>query len=300
MSDPNLLLCVGAAKAGTSWLYRVLHDHPDCKIRAVKEAHYWDTFDDVERASFLSSFETQLAGFHEARHAAKENGLGWKVRNMDRQIKDMSGLIAVLDGDRTGDVAYSEWLLEGVEDQHLLVADITPSYAVLDDALMERMAKLTSTSKVLFLIRDPLARLWSHVRMQAKRNKNKKWTFEEKANNILWRVIRKGQEAHIVARGNYQLIIERLRRFIPADRLMVAFTETMFTPAGMAKICEFLGIAPVEFDAKTKVHEGAKAQIRSDLLPKAQAFLRDQYEWVAANVGPLPQTWQDNLVRAQA
>lgn len=297
MSDPNLLYCVGATKAGTSWLYTVLHNHPDCKIRAVKEAHYWDTFDADERAKFLNGFATQLSGFHAARAEAKEGGHGWKVRNMDRQIKDMAGLIEVVGGDRTFDAGYVEWLLQGVEPQHKLVADITPAYAILEGETLERMANLTSTTKVLFLIRDPLARLWSHIRMQAKRGNQNRWSFEEKANNILWRVINKGQEGHIMERGDYRTIIERLRQYIPAGRLMIAFTETMFTPEGMAKICAFLGISSVETAPETKVHEGAKALIRDDLAPVARAFLKDQYDWVAENVGPLPLAWQDNLVR---
>ena len=46
-----MLYCVGATKAGTSWLYRALHDHPGCAVRAVKEMHYWDTFDAEVRNS---------------------------------------------------------------------------------------------------------------------------------------------------------------------------------------------------------------------------------------------------------
>ena len=34
MADPTLLICVGATKAGTSWMYRYLHDHEEmfCEI----------------------------------------------------------------------------------------------------------------------------------------------------------------------------------------------------------------------------------------------------------------------------
>ena len=43
MADPNLLICVGATKAGTSWLYRYLHDHEECHVRAAKECRYFLT-----------------------------------------------------------------------------------------------------------------------------------------------------------------------------------------------------------------------------------------------------------------
>jgi hypothetical protein len=35
-------LCVGAQKAGTSWLYRQLEPHPDFWMPPVKELHYFD------------------------------------------------------------------------------------------------------------------------------------------------------------------------------------------------------------------------------------------------------------------
>ena len=44
MADPTLLICVGATKAGTSWMYRYLHDHEECFARSVKECHYFSTF----------------------------------------------------------------------------------------------------------------------------------------------------------------------------------------------------------------------------------------------------------------
>ena len=44
MADPTLLICVGATKAGTSWMYRYLHDHEACYVRSVKECHYFSMF----------------------------------------------------------------------------------------------------------------------------------------------------------------------------------------------------------------------------------------------------------------
>ena len=38
----NLFVCVGAQKAGTTWLARVLEDHPEIFMTPVKEIHYFD------------------------------------------------------------------------------------------------------------------------------------------------------------------------------------------------------------------------------------------------------------------
>ena len=38
-------LCIGAAKAGTDWLFEQLSAHPDCHFRSIKELHYFDALE---------------------------------------------------------------------------------------------------------------------------------------------------------------------------------------------------------------------------------------------------------------
>ena len=298
MSGPTLLFGVGATKAGTSWLYTYLHDHPECAMPAVKEAHYWDTFDPVERAKQIDAFEAQRARFEAIRDEAEANQQGWKVRNMTRQIDELAALIDVVGSDRTGDAHYAAWL-SGRGERPRLVGDITPSYALLPEARLRRMTALSPASKVIYLMRDPISRLWSHVRMQARRKLPQGRDFATKANNTLWRVINKGAERHLTERGDYAGAVTRLRDAVPAGRLMIVFMEQMLTPEGLARICDFLGLT-YKAAKPVPVHEGEAAEIRDDLRPKVAAYLQDQYDWVAANVGPLPDQWRDNLQRAYA
>ncbi len=298
MPDPAILYCVGATKAGTSWFYRLLHDHPDCALPAVKEAHYWDTFAAADRAKQLAAFDLRLQELRAARAEAAAADRGWQIRNLDRRIADMTGLIAVLAGDRRDDAAYLDWLTQG-RGTARLYADMTPNYATLPDAQLQRMVTASPLTKVIYLIRDPLDRLWSHIRMQAHRQRQSHEIYEKKANNILFRMLNRGQETHILARGDYAGVIEKLRRVVPADRLMVAFAETLLTPEGLARVCAFLGIAPVDVPAQA-VHDGRPVLMLEKLRPRAQKLVFEQYDWVARNVGPLPQNWQDNCVRMTA
>ena len=289
-----ILYGVGATKAGTSWLYRALHDHPDCALKAVKELHYWDTFEPEVRGRQVAALEARLAGYEAQRAEALAADRGWQVTNMDRRIADLSGLLDVLTGDRAGDAGYLRYLSPGAA----LVADMTPGYSVLDTVTFARMAQ-APRALFVFLIRDPFARLWSHVRMQAERQKQPHETFEEKANNILWRILHRGQETHVLARGDYPGTVARLRGAVPAARLRVEYCERMFTADGFADLCRWLGIAPHAADAEV-AHEGPKAAVKPELRARAVRFLKDHYDWAAREVGPLPQAWQDNLARAKA
>ncbi|WP_341366724.1 sulfotransferase [Yoonia sp. BS5-3] len=296
MSETNVLFCVGATKAGTSWLYRYLHDHPDCAMPAVKEAHYWDTFEPEALDKQATVFRVRLRELRDMKIEAREAGQGWKVKNLDRRINEMKGLLAVLEGDRAGDAAYRAWLTEG-RGNPKLVADMTPNYATLPDEFLARMMGVHPHTKVVLLIRDPLDRLWSHIRMQARRQRQDHEVYEKKANNILYRMLNRDHERHILARGDYPKIIRKLRRVVPEDRLHVQFTEELFTTDGTAAICDFLGIAPVAAEVKTAVHEGPEVVMLDKLRPRALGLLNEHYEWVARNIGPLPQRWQDNRAK---
>ena len=297
MTAPTLLYCVGATKAGTSWLYRYLHDHPDCAMPAVKEAHYWDTFGAERREKQLVAYRVRLREMRAAKVQANKEGRGWQVENMDRRINEMKALIATLDGDRTGDTAYAAWLTNG-RTAASLVADITPNYAMLSDDELARMRDLSPSTKFLYLIRDPLDRLWSHIRMQARRQRQDHEVYEKKSNNILYRILNRGQEPHILERGDYPKVIRKLRRVIPEGRLLIQFAEDLFTPDGLAQLCAFLGITPVKATIPDPVHEGPQVVMLDKLRPRAQALMNENYEWVARNIGPLPQRWQDNRARA--
>ena len=297
MAAPAVLYCVGATKAGTSWLYRYLHDHPDCAMPAVKEAHYWDTFDANDLEKQLVFYRVRLREMRDTKLDAADAGRGWQVENLDRRINEMKALVAVLEGDRTDDRAYLGWMLDGRTDGQI-VGDMTPNYATLSDDMIARMRDAAPASKFIFLIRDPLDRLWSHIRMQARRQRQAHEVYEKKSNNILYRMLNRGQETHILERGDYPKIIRKLRRLIPEGRLLIQFAEDLFTPLGLKRVCDFLGIATVKPEVQQPVHKGPEVVMLDKLRPRALGLLNEHYEWVARNIGPLPQRWQDNLARA--
>lgn len=299
MSDPTILYCVGATKAGTSWFYRTLHDNPECHLRAVKEVHYWDSFDETERAFQLDLLAKRRAEYAESKAQALATGLGWKARNMDRRLTDGAALETMLAADRTGDRAYVSWLTDGFGDARL-VADITPAYASLPEDTLARMAAASPRTLFVYLIRDPVARLWSHVRMQAARNLPAGRDLADKANNILWRILMKGQEAHVTDRGDYPGTVAKLRRVVPDGRLRVDYTERLFTVAGQADMAAFLGLTALNGNADKPEHEGPKATMRPDLMAPAIAYLKDHYRWAADTVGPLPDAWHASVTKEAA
>ena len=294
----TILFCVGATKAGTSSLYRYLHDHPQCAVPAVKEAHYWDTFDAEQAGVQTTAFRLRLRELRRLREQAEADGKGWQVNNVTRRIDDMKALMQVIGGDRAEDQAYLSWLT-GRQGGHVF-ADHTPNYATLPDAMLARMRDLSPQTRFIYLLRDPLDRLWSHIRMQARRQRQSHEVYEKKANNILHRMLNRGHETHIWARGDYPATIRKLRRVIPEDRLKIMFTETMMGQDGLSQLAEFLGMTPATPAETAPAHLGPAVEMLDKLRPRALKRLNEHYDWVARNVGPLPERWHENLARMQS
>ena len=293
-----MVFCVGATKAGTSWLYRALHDHPDCAVKAVKEIHYWDTFDAGARERQLTAFGQRLAEIRAMKAKAEAAGEDWRVANLSRREADTAELIAMVGADRTGDAAYLDYLTAGAQGR--LVADITPGYGLLGRGMLARMAERVPGARWVYLLRDPLERLWSHVRMQAKRNRAPGEDHAEKANGILRRMVQKGEETHILARGDYAAAVDKLRALVPGPDLRVDYCERLFTQPGWERMCAHLGIAPTEARTDEIEHAGQPARMDPGLRAPALGLVRAQYDWAAREMGPLPETWARNLAEVDA
>ena len=59
--EPTFLFCVGATKAGTSWLYEHLYAHPECRFRTIKELHDFTMTETVHFDNALARGQAEIA-----------------------------------------------------------------------------------------------------------------------------------------------------------------------------------------------------------------------------------------------
>lgn len=291
MSEPITLFCIGATKAGTSWLYRYLHDHPQVWLRSIKEIHFFDTWEFNDHHTSVDIFERHLASLQGRLQTVD---MEWRAKNLRRQIGDAEQVLDLLRADAADPQAYLRYLREGGEDCKV-VGDLTPAYAMLPKKRLADMAQLGSRAVFIYVMRDPVARLWSHVRMQAVRQRDVRFSDELKAQRIMNRVIKRGAEAHIPMRGDYRTTIRRLQAVVAPENCLFEFTENLGTPQSTQRICDFLTVDHVEIPAKDRVHQGAEIPMRDGHQDLAAQFLSGQYKFVQKTFGDLPQAWIKNL-----
>lgn len=273
----RIVFGVGATKAGTSWLWECLASHPEVQPRAVKELHYFETDAPEDQAR-------QLAGFEKVRSRLVERGAA------PHRVSDLDALCGVLSGDRSGDRLYRDFVAtDGV------ALDVTPAYGLLPVPVLRRMVARFPAARFIYLVRDPVERLWSHIRMEVTRRNKPGADFDARTRAMLRRIIDEAGEQQVTIRGDYAGAIRRLRAAVPEDRLCVLVSEEMSAQA----VCRAAGLAPHPA-AKMRVHEGRPAEMKDGLRNRAARFLADQYQFMAEFLGRLPTAWWANYERAIA
>ena len=286
-SEPTYIFCIGATKAGTSWLYRYLADHPDCYFRTIKELHYFNKLTEQQFHQGAIALEPQIVRLETGRTFATPTA----ALRTARKLVDLGDWKTVLDEGEVVLPAYRSFLSDG-RGGKTHVGDVTPAYALLPPNRLKLLLKVGSDVRMVFLMRDPIARLWSHVRMTAMRTAPKAFSTEAPA--LLQRILAgedRGEPKAIRARGDYKAILQQLGRAVEPARLLVMFYEDLMTVCGVTRLADYLGIARHPGKFGDRAFGGTSLALPEDLRKAALTYLRPQYDYVAKHHRPLPDAW---------
>lgn len=280
------LIGLGATKAGTTWLFRYLAGHPDCHMRAVKELHY---FDSLEKGSFAHQIKVNRAKL--AKQAEElATAAPRRAERLRLSMRDLQDWLAVLDKGAEDRAAYCAYL-EGWRGNRRLVGDITPAYSDLSAERLRSLATLAPDMRFVYLLREPVARFWSHVRMVAARAATAPGDFAAEASRVLDRVLA-GEPSEIAKRSDYAGTLTRLRDAIAPQQLLVMFQERLLSAPGLAELCRFLGIRAHSGDTATRIHEGPALAMTPAQRARVRDWLQPQYDFVAQAFPALPDSWR--------
>ena len=276
-----VFLCVGAAKAGTSWLHAQLQRHPECHFREIKELHYFSALENGRLDSELAKHRGWQVDLLErlARSGRVPND------EQARRLADRGAWMDVLEKGAEDIPAYLDYLQGGV-DRRTVVGELTPAYALLPETRLTAMARMAPDVRFLYLMRDPVERLWSHVRMIAARRGE---ATAERCAAVLERVLA-GRESQIVARSDYAGAIRRLTSAVPSARLLFEVFEEMIAGEGFRRLCAFLGIGAMAADP-VPVHAGAELAMTDAQRRAAARWLAPQYDAAREALGRMPAGW---------
>lgn len=285
---------IGAAKAGTTWLYRYLRAHPECHLRGHKELHYFD----VIEKTLVKMEAKRLANEIAEINARLPKMLPEVRRQRFLDMIDMRDFHRVLMTCFQDKNAYFRYMMAGLGNQRL-VADITPDYAGVTIDMLRKMAGSADETRFIYLMRDPVDRFWSHVRMDALAKIPDGADMVSFVKAELAHAL-SGQEIIINNHSDYAHVLEKMEAAIPEDRRLVMFYEDLLTPAGLRKLCTFLGIKPRMENFNVRANEGKAIEMTEDERAAVRRLLRPQYEAVASRFPVLPKAWQKTMAEGFA
>ena len=218
----TFLLGLGAQKAGTAWMHRYLESSPQCDPGFRKEYHVWDALD--------------LPSGHVVRDRIERQG-GERARFLHEPGHYVDYFTGLLDGGAR------------------LTADITPAYA---DLSVERLSGIRAAfgargvrTAAVYLMRDPVERVWSAVRMDARR---RGVDHPGAAENRLKKVV---DGDHYAQRTRYDAAVSRIDEAFGPDAFY-GFYESLFDRRTLQDLCAFLGIDFHEPDFGRQVNVSPK------------------------------------------
>ena len=258
-------LCIGAHKAGTTWLYQQLDCHPDFWMPPVKELHYFDQLSRVHRATHPRCRDERDRRFLERLHSLSAKG-DIDFENYSRMFESKG------------------WLLSG---------DISPNYSTLSNRVIQDVVECFPNLKVIFLARDPVERVWSHLSMEVHYHQIRPFDatdIEEVNRNLLRRGMR--------LRSYPSVVVARWRRYVNPDRFRIYFFDDLQrNPAELRRsIFGFLGADPNS--PGTQVMADHNSWARMEKLPLTDevrshlaCFFKKELKTCAARLGGPARNW---------
>lgn len=266
-------LCIGATKAGTTWLHEQLSTHPEVCMPVIKELHYFTAL--------------HVPG-------ARRWATGTVTGSMQRELRKAQRAIRTGAGDARM-LAHVERLIElelfspawyqecfSRPDRSSRVrGEITPAYSELPDAGIREICAAVPDIRIIHLLRHPLQRALSHLRMTINRGK----IASDEATLIRW--VNRGGE--LITRGEYQLHLPRWEAHIPPERMkIVPFGAIRRDPqALMREIEQFLGAhAFSSYPVEKRVHSTDKVEIPASVTALLAEKVQPAVDYLTRRFGP--------------
>jgi len=270
LSKRKFLLGVGAHKAGTTWLHYYLHNHPQVYMSPVKEMHFFGNRFEPEDRWTLSHFRRRIQGRKE-----KAGEKGQTFSALHARIR-MGGNMK----------SYRRFFRRRVTDEPVF-GEITPAYSMLDVKELEFARSRFDQIRIIFLMRNPVDRLWSHMRFSEDFDTLEQ--LEGRLDGIL-------QKPAYAERIDYAQTIKNLKQVFTPNELHFEFYDDLFTEPAVQRLCRFLEVDYMPANFRKRLNVSIKAPLSPLLRPDVIRMLRKQYEFVIGNFAEaVPQSWHDDL-----
>ena len=258
-------LCAGVHKGGTTWLYQQLDSHPDFWMPPLKELHYFDQLSRVQRPSSSRCRDERDRRFLES-------------------INSLSAKPYI-------DFEHYARLFE--PKGQLLSGDISPNYSTLSNKVIRQIVGYFPKLKVVFLARDPVERVWSHLSMEVHYHQIEAFDVSD-IDEVNRNLLRRG----LLLRSYPSAVVARWKRYVHPDRFRVYFFDDLQrNPTELRRsVLDFLGADPDKPASRVPADYNSWARMEKlPLTDKVRShlaqFFKKELKTCAARLGGAARDW---------
>lgn len=263
------ILGIGAQKAGTTWMSQMLAQHPEIWTPPFKEVQFFNhRFIEEHRKWLPWHFRRGKLNIQKR----------WDARGEEMPPELRSYLDRVTSGEMFTNHWYKKVFAPAPEGTKTL--DVTPEYSTLPAEGVEFVAKFLPDAKFIYIIRHPVDRAISQLKMNLMRARRKPASLADWMTEI--------EDPVLLDRGDYISYVPRWNAHFDAGRLLyLPFGMIANDPVGfMRRVEGFLGLSPHDYrdigkkvfasDASVSVPNEARAKLREKLEPQF-SFLEETF-----------------------
>ncbi len=276
----SFFVCIGAQKSGTTWLARMLQSHPEIFITPVKEIHYFDHVAGITEHLSSKKRRSRYRKYHQrmwtqwTRFGEHRQQWAWYRDYMASPIDD--AWYARLFAHR-GTARFA--------------GEVTPEYAILGPKGLAHIRRLAPDARVLFIMRNPVERMWSQVLHQCRAR------GLDANRQPLEAIVKMLEETRFKELGDYTATLDNMGAVFRRAQTLSLFYEDMHADrlVALEQVCRFIGIG---FEASYFGELGKRFNRSQDAaLPEAvrahlRTLYRDQAEGVRRRIGRVPSSWE--------
>lgn len=288
-------LGIGAQKAGTTWLHRMLSMHDDVWLPHVKELHYFDRKFPIGAVGAVAASTTGPRRYlfgHLRTRMQKLSIARLTDRLSFRRWQDLSWELRYMFGDWTDEWYASLFAGAG----RRVPGEITPAYSCLGETAIRHVHGLIPDAKIILLLRNPIDRAWSHAKMDFESTGTMNRTDEEYFAHFNGAASRQ--------RGDYAGMMTRWLSVFPKEQLIVGFYDEIAEAPRelMIRICTLLGVSTADRSMPPVIVSRVNASTRASLPPNLHEHLArlymDSIEELARQFPSYPARWLEECHQA--
>ena len=248
----NFLFLLGTQKAGTTYTHLMLKDHPQFFDGGLKEMRFWRNFfiNEKVKKKIIENF----------RKVKRKNS---NIRADNLQINDFSNY-------------FKRYSMCQKYKKIKCVADMTPANGTLTEEQLLIAYKAIKNNgykiKPIYLMRDPIERLWSQAKMNYFNKVIKKNIKNLDKSQLFDFFLNLSRQDYLlqdnIGRTRYDLIIPKIEKVLNQEKIFYYFSEDMRGETFKFELFKFLEIDQFFFPNKENSGYPTDIKISTNEIPK--------------------------------